>query len=285
MACVSNLGTFANWTGHILAASNTYGFARLSWDPRQSAEAINAEWARMTFPHKPNDGVVETVGKILRKSRDVYEGYTSPLGIGFIVFGGGAYKAGAGACAPATPGPGQGPGGEVCPSSPGLLGDLRGGLDHYWVDPCSNYGCSNYSSFGLGCDRTSISGTGYAGQYAPVVRDMFNDIRTCPVKNLLWFHNLAWNHEMIDDAGQPITLFEYINRTHVQAVADARQMAKEWESLEGMVDAERFHGVRARFAQQVNDAAAMSETIMGQYTGWARQTHPAHSAKSLTQYV
>ena len=51
MACVSNLGTFANWTGHVLAGSNTYGFARLSWDPTgQTAEDINREWAEMTFP-------------------------------------------------------------------------------------------------------------------------------------------------------------------------------------------------------------------------------------------
>jgi hypothetical protein len=105
------------------------------------------------------------VGKILNRTREVYEGYTSPLGIGFIVFGGGDYKAGHGACAPATPGPGDGPGGEVCQASPGLargeLGDLRGGLDHYWVDPCSNYGMSNYSQFGLGCDRTTVGpGTG-----------------------------------------------------------------------------------------------------------------------------
>jgi alpha-glucuronidase len=28
MACVSNLGTFSNWTGHVLAGSNTYGFGR-----------------------------------------------------------------------------------------------------------------------------------------------------------------------------------------------------------------------------------------------------------------
>ena len=48
-------------------------------------------------------------------------------------------------------------------------------------------------------------------------------------------------------------------------------MAAEWKDLEGKIDGERFHGVAARFAQQVNDAAAMSATIMGQYTGWAKR--------------
>ena len=111
MACVSNLGSYANWTGHVLAGSNTYGFGRLSWDPTQSAEAINREWAAMTFPLvvppapiraplspvpslpslpslSPLHSAVDTVTDILQRSRSIYEGYTSPLGIGFIVFGG-----------------------------------------------------------------------------------------------------------------------------------------------------------------------------------------------------
>ena len=103
MACVSNLGSYANWTGHVLAGSNTYGFGRLSWDPTQSAESINREWAAMTFPlvvplvvppapeSPPAPSAVDTVDTvtdILQRSRGIYEGYTSPLGIGFIVFGG-----------------------------------------------------------------------------------------------------------------------------------------------------------------------------------------------------
>ena len=46
---------------------------------------------------------------------------------------------------------------------------------------------ANYSAYGAGCDRTTgPRGTGYAGQYAPAVRDMFNNVETCPLKNLLW---------------------------------------------------------------------------------------------------
>ncbi|KAK7250038.1 hypothetical protein SO694_00006061 [Aureococcus anophagefferens] len=43
----------------------------------------------------------------------------------------------------------------------------------------ASYGSSNYSDYGLGCDRTS-SGTGYAEFYAPEVRDMFEDVDACP---------------------------------------------------------------------------------------------------------
>jgi len=142
MACVSNFGKFGNWTGNVFAASNSYGFGRLSWDPTLSAEEINGEWARMTFPQQQElSDVMDVMDDILRKGRLLYEGYTSPLGTGFIVFGG---YAGAGTnCAPVYDG-GLGPYGQECPVSPGRRRlDAHGGLDHYWVDPCSNYGSNN----------------------------------------------------------------------------------------------------------------------------------------------
>ena len=89
MACIPNLGNWANWTGHVLVASNTYGCGRLGWDLSLSSAEINAEWAAMTFP-PVSDGshvlseVVSTVTSILERSWAVFEGYTSPLGIGFL---------------------------------------------------------------------------------------------------------------------------------------------------------------------------------------------------------
>ena len=304
----------------------------------QSVNDINEEWAQMTFPpprpsatapnvtgaiaaasstgvHTPRVtaaaaavSVVDTVVSILARSRGVYEGYTSPLGIGFIVFGGGDYKAGHGACAPATRGPGDGPDGQVCPTSPGVaasasasraarrrrdLRDLRGGLDHYWVDPCSNYGLSNYSSYGLGCDRTTTgaTGTGYAGLYAAGNRATYNDPDKCPVDLLLWFHNLPWTYPMpkpanytpadggggggsVNVSGGTVALFDYIRFTHEAAVKEAESFAKEWMLLKGMLDATRFEGVSERFAQQVRDAATMRDSIMLQYSNWYPQQQP-----------
>jgi alpha-glucuronidase len=242
----------------------------------------------MTFPAHADDApganedVQTVVADILAKSRRVYEGYTSPLGIAMIVFGGdgGGENARTGSCAPITAGPGPGPDGAECPVSPGrrlaeeALGDLRGGLDHYWVDPCSNYGFSNYSTFGLGCDRTT-TGTGYADAYAPAVRDLYTDPATCPQDLLLWFHNLAWTHPMPKPPGYPVTpgasvtLFEHIRFTHDAAVRDAAALASSWDTLEGKIDDARFYGVQARFAQQVNDAGVMRDTILDQYADWA----------------
>ena len=162
MACVSNLGSYGNWTGHILAQSNTYGFGRLAWNPLVTSKTINTEWSLMTFPKiiAAPLSTQQILIDVLENSRDIYEGYMSPLGIGFMVFGG---YAGEGPCAPKTKGPGMGPYGMNCPVSPGRRRlDRRGGLDHYWVDPCSNYYFQNSSHDGLGCSRIS-KGLGGSG--------------------------------------------------------------------------------------------------------------------------
>ncbi|KAH8044423.1 alpha-glucuronidase [Aureococcus anophagefferens] len=241
MACVSNLGSFANWTGHVLAASNTFGFGKLAWDPTRSAESVNAGGRRRRSRRRRRGQRV--VEDILARGRDLYEGYTSPLGVGFIVFGGSPSSVTntSGGCAPVTGGPGTGPKGATCPVSPGLR-DLRGG-----------------------------SGTGYAEFYAPEVRAMFEDVDACPVKNLLWFHNVPWTRPMPTPANYTpatadatVPLYDYIRFQHYDAVAQVAELAPR-DALEGRVDDARFSGVKARFAQQVHDATVMCDTIMGQF--------------------
>ena len=60
--------------------------------------------------------------RILDQSWTTFEGYTSPLGIGWMCAGCGSYAGddapGSGfGCAPKTAGPGPGPGGSLCPFS------------------------------------------------------------------------------------------------------------------------------------------------------------------------
>ena len=299
MACVSNVGTYANWTGHVLAGSNTYGFGRLAWDPTASSRDINEEWTRMTFPvddataqhgetagtaaagtaaagagagaaHSSSDAVdvVDVVVDMLERSRGIYEGYTSPLGIGFMVFGG---YAGQGPCAPMTTGPGSGPYGMTCPASPGRRRrlDRRAGLDHYWVDPCSNYYFQNSSHDGLGCSRIakSLGGTGYSHQYHPDNAAIFDDIHQCPQELLLWFHHVEWTEwpHLVLRNGTKCTLIDYIRVTHNEALEDVAGMLEDWKSLKSLMDYERWSGVLGRFEQQVNDANVMGEKIVSFY--------------------
>ena len=154
---------------------------------------------------------------------------------------------------------------------------------HYWMDPCANYATSNYSRGGLGCDRTS-AGTGMADLYESSVAVMFSNVSTCPQELLLWFHHLPWDHPMpspshsrggdargTNAATATVPLFDWINATHHAAVGEAGKLASAWDTLEGLIDTARFEGVRARFAQQVNDAGVFRDTIVNYYTQLAER--------------
>ena len=43
------------------------------------------------------------------------------------------------------------------------------------MDPCSNWGYSNYTSDGIGCDRTS-AGSGYSKQYPKAWTAKYDDL-------------------------------------------------------------------------------------------------------------
>ena len=71
IAGISNLGDDKNWTGHILAQANTYGFGRLAWNPDLTSEEIANEWISQTFGN--NKKVKSVLNKILLTSWKTYE--------------------------------------------------------------------------------------------------------------------------------------------------------------------------------------------------------------------
>jgi len=117
------------------------------------------------------------------------------------------------------------------------------------------------NSDGIGCDRTS-TGTKYAEQYHPTNTAMFNDVNTCPKELLLCFHNLAWDFELPDGAGN---LFDSINATHYAAVEELESLKDRWAGLEGSLDQDRWVGVKRRMEQSVHDAGVMRDKIMSYY--------------------
>ncbi len=86
IAGVSNIGDDTNWTGHLLAQANLYGFGRLVWDTDIDTESITREWILQTFGD--NKKVFTVLQEILLTSWITYENYTSPLGVGFMCDGG-----------------------------------------------------------------------------------------------------------------------------------------------------------------------------------------------------
>jgi len=212
IAAVVNTGNDANWTGNVLAAANLYGFGRLAFDNSLSAEEIAKEWIRMTLSNE--EEVVEKVLSILLPSREVYEHYTSPLGIGWMV----------------TPHVHYG-----C------------SVDGYEYSRWGTYHRADH--LGIGVDRTDF-GTGYVRQYNEPNASMYNDITTCPEELLLFFHHVPYVHVL--STGK--TLIQHIYDTHFQGVEEVEEMIESWNSLEGKVPAEVFANVSGRFERQLLNA-------------------------------
>ena len=107
------------------------------------------------------------------------------------------------------------------------------------------------------------------------VERMLNDAATCPRELLLFFHHLNWDHPMSWGGGKvgngTVSLFEFIRQTHRAAVQEVGEMARDWDSLEGMVDEGRFKAVQARFLQQANDARVFSDVVTGYYANVSRR--------------
>ena len=155
MAAVSNTGNDANWTGNDLAAANFYGFGRLAFTTSLSAEEIAAEWAGMTY--SCDKELTAAIVGLLMGSRETYEKYTSPLGIGWMV----------------TPNTHYGP-----------------SVDGYEYSRWGTYHRADH--LGLGVDRTD-SGTGYVRQYHEPNASRYNSVEECP-ELLLFFHHLPYTY-------------------------------------------------------------------------------------------
>jgi alpha-glucuronidase len=158
IAGVSNFGDDLNWTGHILAQANAYGFGRLTWDPGLAVEHISKEWIHLTFGNDRK--LQEVIGSILHSSWLTYENYTSPLGVGVMCNAGGGVKG------------------------------------HYDPAPSIRVNYHQADCEGVGYDRTTKSGSGYTNQYFNPVRATYERLETCPEELLLFFHHVPYTYEL-----------------------------------------------------------------------------------------
>ena len=219
VCAVSNTGDDVNWTGHDLAAANLFGFGLLAWDPRSDPSEIAREWSILTFGRDPN--VTVTVCGILLGSRETYEKYTVPLGIGWM-------------CVPGV---------HYGPSPEGYEYDRWG---TYHRATCRE----------IGVER-GPGGTGYALQYSPSLADLYGSVESCPEELLLFFHRLPFSYRMKDGR----TLLQRIYDDHFDGCEEAEAMAKAWDTLEGRVPDEVFRRVRERFREQVRSAREWRDVI------------------------
>ncbi|MCR5684771.1 MAG: alpha-glucuronidase [Lachnospiraceae bacterium] len=219
IAAVTNTGNDFNWTGNYLAGANLYGFGRLAFGTGLSSKEIAEEFVRMTISQDKE--VVDQIVNILLPSREIYERYTSPLGIGWMV-------------QPAT--------------------HYGCSVDGYEYDRWGTYHRADH--LGIGVDRTD-KGTGYALQYNEPNASMYNDPEKCPDELVLFFHHLPYTHKL--HSGK--TVIQHIYDTHFEGYEEARQLAKEWYQLKGKIDDVIFENVSERFERQLINAREWCDQV------------------------
>ena len=206
IAGVANIGNDINWTGHPFAQANWYGFGRLAWNPYLDSEAIADEWLRMTFSNDEN--FVNPIKEMMLKSREAVVNYMTPLGLHHIMDTGHHY----------------GPGPWV------------GNLSRPEWNPTYYHKADKN---GIGFDR-SKTGSKATAQYAPELAQLFDDAKTCPEKDLLWFHHLSWDYKLKD--GQ--TLWNGIALKYQEGVDEVATMQSTWNKMDNYVDETRFKEVQ-----------------------------------------
>ena len=220
-AGVANVGLDSNWLGNPIAMANLYGFARLAWNTNLSSAAIADEWTRLTFG---NDPVMDrTIDAMLLSSWPTYENYTGPLGAGTLTDILGSH---------------YGPGVE---SSEGNGWGQWHRADHD----------------GVGMDRSVATGTGYVGQYSPEVQKEFETLAATPDALLLFFHHVPYTYRL--KSGE--TVIQHIYDAHYEGAEQAHEFVRQWESLRGHIDDERYEFVLARLRYQEGHAIVWRDAV------------------------
>ena len=217
---VANVGLDDNWLGNHLSQANLYGFGRLAWNPDLTSEQIADEWTRLTF------GQVPEITAMQLSSWRTYENYTGPLGLQ-------------------------------------TLTDITG--NHYGVnvEASERNGWGQWhraDAQGVGMDRTVATGTGYIGQYAPPVANLYESLATCPDDLLLFMHHVPYTYKL--HSGK--TVIQSIYDSHYDGAAAVEQYVQDWESVEGRVDPERYHAVLTQLQYQAGQAEVWRDAV----TNW-----------------
>ena len=189
IAAVSNLGRDDCFTGHPFAACNLFSYGRFAWNPDEDPGKVIREWVGLTYslPSEKEQALTE----LLQKSRSVYEKYTAPLGLCWMVS----------------------PNNHYGPSPYG-----------YEFQAWGTYNRADRDAVGI--DRTA-AGTGYVCQYPEEFRKIYEDPQVCPDELLLFFHRLPYSFRMKDGR----TLIQRIYDDHFEGFEETEKMQELLQDL------------------------------------------------------
>jgi alpha-glucuronidase len=197
-----------------------YGFGRLAWDPSLTGKKIIEEWIKCTFGN--NETVLNNLSEMMLKSWNIYEKYTAPLGVGWMV----------------NPGHHYGP-----------------NVDGYEYSRWGTYHKADH--YGIGVDRTLKSGTGYTAQYRQQNFEKYEHLDFCPDELLLFFHHVSYIYKLSNNK----TVLQHIYDTHFEGVEDVQWLIDKWQSLERYIDSKRYTSVYQRLLEQKESAKEWRDVI------------------------
>lgn len=236
MAGVSNIGNVTNWTGHPFGQANWYTFGRQAWDPYLNSRDIANEWIRMTFSNDKE--FIDRISRVMLRSREIAVSFMTPIGLHHIMSSSVHYG----------PGP--------------------------WVDNLRRDWNPVYyhraDSAGIGFERSS-KGSNAIGQYFPPVRDLYDNLETCPDNLLLWFHHVPWDYKL--KSGRNV--WDELCYRYNMGVDSVRWMQKEWDKSKGMIDNERFEKVKALLVEQEANARVWRDACLLYFQTFSKRPIPA----------
>ena len=219
IVAVANTGLDMNWTGHTLAQANLYSFGRIACDPSLTAREILKDWIGLTFGTNPS--LVEPLLEMMLASRFVYEKYTCPLSLGWMVNINHHYG----------------------PSPEG-----------YEFSKWGTYHRANHEAVGV--DRTE-NGTGYTAQYHPHLNGLYSNLGTCPEENLLYFHRLPYSYKLKNGK----TLLQFIYDSHFEGYEGVEGFIKTWDSLKPLLPECAYNSVAERLQLQLANAREWRDVV------------------------
>ncbi len=110
---------------------------------------------------------------------------------------------------------------------------------------------------GVGMDRTVATGTGYIGQYSPAVARIYESLANCPDDLLLFMHHVPYTYKL--HSGK--TVIQSIYDSHYEGAEAVEGYVREWKSLKGRVDDQRYAEVLAQLEYQAGQAEVWRDAV------------------------
>jgi ring-1,2-phenylacetyl-CoA epoxidase subunit PaaD len=89
------------------------------------------------------------------------------------------------------------------------------------------------------------------------VAEVYESLETCPDDLLLFMHHVPYTHVLSNGK----TVIQHFYDEHYDGAEDAKWLARQWESLRGLIDEQRFEEVLERQLYQAEHADVWRDSI------------------------